>query len=124
MLADAEPHLAHRALASFVESYAVVADRLAAAPPNREIDVESFVLECFGAARQRRMQQRLRNSDSVSTEVLRNAIRAAAHRDLLGPDGVELVERRQAFAQELAELRSRLDKMQKLAREREEFTSE
>ena len=116
MLAEARPHLAHRALASFVETYAVVADRLAATPPELEIDADAFVLESFGVARQRRMQQRLRNSDSISTEVLRTALRAAAHRDLLGPGGAELAARRQAFAAELGELRARLAEMRGLAR--------
>jgi len=121
MLADAEPHLARRALASFVESYAVVADRLAGMPPEQQINEKTFVLESFGVARQRRMQQRLRNSDSVSTEVLRNALRAAAHRELLGPGGAELAERRQAFARELGELRARLAGMHKLASEHEDL---
>ncbi|MHC1563610.1 1-acyl-sn-glycerol-3-phosphate acyltransferase [Actinomycetospora sp. C-140] len=120
MLAQAEPHLAHRVLASFVEIYAVVADRLATTPPDATIDVNAFVLECFGVARQRLMQHRLRTSDSVSTEVVRTALQAAAHRQLLGAGGPELSRRRQEFARELGALRARLAEMAQLAREQEE----
>jgi glycerol-3-phosphate O-acyltransferase len=115
VLADASPHLAHRALHSFVESYAVVAEQLAARPPAEPLDEKAFVTECFGVARQRRLQQRLRSSDSISTEVLRTALRTAAHRDLLGPGGEELAQRRRAFATQLSELLGRLDRMRELA---------
>jgi glycerol-3-phosphate O-acyltransferase len=115
ILADARPHLAHRALHSFVEAYAVTATQLAAQPPAKKIDEAVFVKECFGVARQRRLQRRLRSSDSISTEVFRTALKVAAHRGLLGPGGKRLDERRQAFAAELAELLERLESMRDLA---------
>jgi len=115
ILADARPHLAHRALHSFVEAYYVTADRLAALPPADKVDETAFVKECFGVARQRRLQRRLRSSDSISTEVFRTALKVAAHRGLLGPGGDQLAQRRHAFAAELAELLSRLESMRDLA---------
>ena len=61
------------------------------------------------------MQRQLRSSDSISTEVFRTALKAAGHRDLLGPGGEDLAKRRRAFAGELAELLDRLEKMRDLA---------
>jgi glycerol-3-phosphate O-acyltransferase len=115
ILADARPHLAHRALHSFVEAYCVTAERLAAHPPARRIDENGFITECFGVARQRRMQRRLRSSDSISTDVFRTALKVAAHRNLMGPGGEDLARRRRAFADELAELLERLERMRDLA---------
>jgi glycerol-3-phosphate O-acyltransferase len=114
-LADARPHLAHRALYSFVETYYVTADRLAAHPPAERINDDMFITECFGVARQRRLQRRLRSSDSISTEVFRTALQLAAYRDLLDPGGEQLVRRRRVFAAELAELLERLEDMRDLA---------
>jgi glycerol-3-phosphate O-acyltransferase len=115
ILADARPHLAHRALHSFIEAYYVTADRLATQPPTAEVDEAAFVTECFGVARQRRLQRRLRSSDSISTEVFRTALKVATHRGLLGPGGGQLATRRRAFAAELAELLERLEGMRDLA---------
>jgi glycerol-3-phosphate O-acyltransferase len=115
ILADARPHLAHRALHSFVEAYYVTADRLATHPPTVEVDEAAFVKECFGVARQRRLQRRLRSSDSISTEVFRSALKVAAHRRLVEPGDEELAERRRAFAAELAEPLARLESMRDLA---------
>ncbi|MFY1621030.1 glycerol-3-phosphate 1-O-acyltransferase, partial [Micromonospora sp. WMMD736] len=115
ILASARPHLAHRALHSFIEAYFVTADRLAVHPPAKPIDENTFVTECLGFARQRRMQRRLRSSDSISTEVFRTALKVAAHRGLLGPGGEELARRRREFAAELAELLGRLESMRDLA---------
>lgn len=115
ILADARPHFAHRALHSFVEAYYVTADRLAALLPSADVDEAAFVQECFGVARQRRLQRRLRSSDSISTEVFRTALKVAAHRGLLGPADEQLVERRRAFAAELAGLLERMERMRDLA---------
>jgi glycerol-3-phosphate O-acyltransferase len=122
ILTNARPHLAHRALHSFVETYYVTADRLAAHPPAKKVDETAFIKECFGVARQRRLQQDLRSSDSTSTEVFRTALKVAAHRGLLGPGGEELATRRRAFAAELAELLERLDVMRDLAASDGEIT--
>jgi glycerol-3-phosphate O-acyltransferase len=115
ILADARPHLAHRALHSFVEAYYVTAERLSTRPPTAEVDEAAFVTECFGVARQRRLQRRLRSSDSISTEVFRTALKVATNRGLLRPGDEQLAERRRAFAAELAELLERLERMRELA---------
>jgi glycerol-3-phosphate O-acyltransferase len=115
MLTDAHPHVAHAALHSFIEAYYVTAERLAARLPAQRLDEKAFVAECFGVAQQRRLQRQLRSSDSISTEVFRTALKAAAHRDLLGPGGEDLARRRRAFASELAELLDRLEVLRDLA---------
>jgi glycerol-3-phosphate O-acyltransferase len=116
ILTDAHPHVAHAALHSFIEAYYITAQRLAARLPAQRVDEKAFIAECFGVARQRRMQRRLRSSDAISTEVFRTALKVAAHRDLLGPGGEDLAKRRRAFAGELAELLDRLEKMRDFAR--------
>jgi glycerol-3-phosphate O-acyltransferase len=93
----------------------VTADRLATRPATAEVDEAAFVTECYGVARQRRLQRRLRSSDSISTEVFRTALKIAAHRGLLGPGNEELAVRRHAFAAELAVLLERLESMRELA---------
>jgi glycerol-3-phosphate O-acyltransferase len=115
ILANARPHLAHRVLHSFVEAYYVTADRLSAHRPTADIDEAAFVKECFGVARQRRLQRRLRSSDSISTDVFRTALKVAAHRGLLGPSGEQLAQHRRAFTAELAELLARLENMRDMA---------
>ena len=115
ILTDAHPHVAHAALHSFIEAYYVTAERLASRLPAQRLDDKAFIAECFGVAQQRRLQRRLRSSDSISTEVFRTALKVAAHRDLLGPGGEDLAKRRQALARELAELLDRLEKMRDLA---------
>jgi glycerol-3-phosphate O-acyltransferase len=115
ILNDAQPHVAHAALYSFIEVYYITAERLAGRLPAQRLDEKAFIAECFGVAQQRRLQRQLRSSDSISTEVFGTALKVAAHRDLLGPGGEDLAKRRRAFARELAELLDRLEKMRDLA---------
>jgi glycerol-3-phosphate O-acyltransferase len=115
ILNDAQPHVAHAALHSFIEAYYITAERSAGRLPAQRLDEKAFIAECFGVAQQRRLQRQLRSSDSISTEVFGTALKAAAHRDLLGPGGEDLARRRRAFATELAELLDRLEKMRDLA---------
>jgi glycerol-3-phosphate O-acyltransferase len=115
MLAGTRPHLAHRVLHSFLEAYSVTAARLAERPSAKDIDEAAFVQECYGVSRQRRMQRRLRSSDSMSTEVFRTAMKLVAHRGLRGPGGAELSQQRHDFAAELAELLDRVERMRELA---------
>ena len=115
LLAGARPHLAHRVLHSFLEAYSVTAARLAERPPAKDVNEATFVQECYGISRQRRMQRRLRSSDSISTEVFRTAMKLVAHRGLRGPGGAELSQQRHDFATELAELLDRVERMRELA---------
>jgi glycerol-3-phosphate O-acyltransferase len=104
LLAGSRLHVADRVLRSFLEAYAVVAERLAARDAH-EVERNELLDECLGVARQYSLQRRLHSPESISKELFRNALRLAANRDLLRP-GDELAERRAAFAAEVgAEVR-------------------
>lgn len=96
-------YLAHRVVRSFLEAYLVVAEGLAARPATGPVDQEPFVAECLGVARQWRLQQRIGSTESVSAELFRSALRLAANRGLLEPEGNGTTERRSAFAAEVAD---------------------
>jgi glycerol-3-phosphate O-acyltransferase len=110
-LAETQPHLAHATLHAYFEAYYVTADRLAARPPEQPVQEKTFIKECFGYARQRYMQLQLQSSDAISTEVFKNALLVAAHRDLMGPGGSELAARRRQFASELEVILRRIEAM-------------
>ncbi len=94
--------IAHRVLRPFLESYYVVADRLAARDPRHPIDKNAFLDECGGVARQHVLQGRLRSPEAVSREVFTHAFELALNRDLIAPGRQELAVARQAFADEVA----------------------
>ncbi|TML96983.1 MAG: glycerol-3-phosphate 1-O-acyltransferase [Actinobacteria bacterium] len=108
------PHV----LGPFLEAYGLVADRLAARDPRREIDEDAFVRECLGVGRQYAMQQRLHDPESVSRELFRGALQLAANRDLVDPGRDEVRARRDAFAAEVAEILRRVDMIRAVARGR------
>ena len=114
---DSAPVLfAPQILGPFLEAYHVVADRLAAHDPRREVDEEAFLRECLGVGRQYALQSLLHSPESASRELLRGALRLAENRDLVDPGREELRERRLAFANEIAEVLRRLDVIRELAR--------
>ncbi len=94
--------IAHRVLPAFLEAYFIVADRLAAQPPDMPIVERSFLAQCTAVGRQYVLQKRLRNPECVSREVFGNALALAANRGLLQPGADELVSRRRRFAEESA----------------------
>ncbi|MFN8195305.1 MAG: 1-acyl-sn-glycerol-3-phosphate acyltransferase [Nocardioidaceae bacterium] len=93
--------LAHRVIGPFLEAYQVVADRLATREPAAPVDQDALVTESLGVARQRWLQHELHSPESISKDLMTNAIKLAANRDLLGPGGEELRVARQEFAAEL-----------------------
>jgi glycerol-3-phosphate O-acyltransferase len=94
--------LAHRVLRPFLESYLVVADRLAARDPREPVEQQNFIEECRGVGRQWVLQRRLHSPESVSRELFGTALRLARHRDLVDPGREELAGRRRAFLDEVA----------------------
>ncbi len=96
--------LAPRVLGPFIEAYEVVADRLAAHDPQTEVDERAFLGECVGVGRQYVMQLRLDSPESVSRELFRGALRLAANRNLVEPEGDDLRDARAAFAAEIADV--------------------
>jgi glycerol-3-phosphate O-acyltransferase len=96
--------LAPRVLASFLEAYLVVAERLAARDPDTEIDEDAFLGECLGVGHQYRLQRKLASTESISRELFATALKLAANRGLVEPGGEDLGARREAFRAEIAEL--------------------
>ncbi|MGZ4698684.1 MAG: glycerol-3-phosphate 1-O-acyltransferase [Nocardioides sp.] len=104
--------VAHRVLRSFVESYAVVADRLAQlgdAPAHPE----AVVKDCLGMGQQYRLQRRVTSAEAVSSHLFRTCLKLAANRDLLA-GGPGAAGRRAAFAAELADVLGRLEELNRV----------
>jgi glycerol-3-phosphate O-acyltransferase len=101
LLAHSRPLFAHRVLRGFLESYLVVAERLAARDPRAPLERSAFLAECVGVGRQWLAQRRLQSPESVSRELFGNALALAARRDLIDPGRDELQAARQAFADEV-----------------------
>jgi glycerol-3-phosphate O-acyltransferase len=95
--------LAHRVVGPFLEAYQVLADRLAARDPATPVDRDELVAECLRVARQRSLQQQLHSPESISKDLMLNAVKLAGNRDLLGPGGEELATARARFATELGD---------------------
>jgi len=100
-------------LASFLEAYLVVADRLAAHDPSRAVDEKAFLAECLGVAHQYRLQHRIASTESISRELFVTALKLAANRGLVEP-GDELAERRAEFRAEIETLVRRIGRIRAL----------
>ncbi len=93
--------IAHRVVGPFLESYQVVADRLATREPAAPVDEAALIIESLGVARQRWLQHDLHSPESISKDLMGNAVKLAGNRDLLEPGGAELRAAREGFAAEL-----------------------
>ncbi len=106
--------LAHRIVAPFLEAYAVLADRLAAAA-DAPVDSTALVAECIAVARQLVLQRTIHSPESVSKDLFTNALQLAGNRGLLDDDQPDVAQRRAAFAAELADVVRRVDVVRTLA---------
>jgi glycerol-3-phosphate O-acyltransferase len=100
--------VASRVLRSFIDAQLVVAERLAARPPERLVEDSEFLDECGGVGRQMLLQGRLHGPESLSRELFSGALKLAANLDLTDPGGDDLVQRRQEFAAHLHAVIARL----------------
>jgi len=100
--------VANRVLRSFLDAQLVVAERLIARPAHRPVSEKEFLAECRGVGQQMLLQGRLHGPESLSRELFASALKLAGNRDLLGPGGADLTQRRQAFAGRLHEDVARL----------------
>lgn len=107
------PHLAHLILRPFFDAYRVVADQLAAWPPDRPVIKDRLLQRCLGFGRQQVLQKKLHSAESVTLELFRNALELADHRGLLSGVGRDVRKKRQAFA---AHLREVVDDLERLSR--------
>ncbi|GAA4841200.1 glycerol-3-phosphate 1-O-acyltransferase [Actinomycetospora corticicola] len=117
LLADARFLVAPRTLRSFVDAQWVVATKLAALDPAREVDRKAFTAECLGLGRQMLRQGRVARPDSVSTELYASALDLAGNRGLLEDSSRE---DRAAFLAEIDEVRGRLVELARLEERRTE----
>ena len=85
-----------------------------AAPINRD----QLIAECLGVAHQRWLQRELHSPESISKDLMTNALRLADNRGLLSPGGDEVARARQAFADEVRETVRRVRTLRGLALER------
>lgn len=106
--------VAPRTLRSFVDAQRVVATKLAALDPATEIDRKAFTRECLGLGRQMLRQGRVARPDSVSTELYASALDLAGNRDLLGTGSGDLVAAREAFRDEIIQVRDRLVELSRI----------
>jgi glycerol-3-phosphate O-acyltransferase len=105
LIADAGFLVAHRVLRAFLDSYLVVADRLAARDPALPVDEKGFLTECVHVGRQLLLQRRVQSPESVSREIFATALKLARNRQLVepAPDAPDdLARRRRAFSEEIA----------------------
>jgi glycerol-3-phosphate O-acyltransferase len=109
------PLNAHRFLRSFLESYAVVADRLVAMGAAPLEDQDEFLKGCLALGRQYALQRRIRNPESISNVLFATGVRLARNRGLLEGEPEELVEGRRAFAEEIRRVINRVDAIEALA---------
>ncbi len=114
-LENARPLLAPRVLASFLDAYLVVAERLAGRDPELPVQKDVFVTRCLGVGEQWRLQGRLSSAESISRELFSNALKLADNRGLLNPQAAQLRERREQFADEVRALAQRVKKLRALA---------
>jgi glycerol-3-phosphate O-acyltransferase len=101
VLERSELLVANRVLRSFLDAQLVVAERLAARPPQDPVVDGEFLDECGGVGQQMLLQGRLHGPESLSRELFSSALKLAANLDLIGPGGGGLAQRRQAFAERL-----------------------
>lgn len=115
-LEQARPHVAHLVLRPFVEAYLVVAELLVAADAREPVEEDAFLADCLAVARQWHLQGRITSAESVSLELLGTALRLAAHRGLLDPEGEDPAERRRELLDELRDVAQRVEAIAARAR--------
>ncbi len=115
LLGKADMLVAHLVLRPFLDAYLVVADRLAAEPPDpAPVDETRLLADCLAVGQQWLLQHRITSAESVSLELFRTALRVAGKRQLL--IGRAEAAGRQEFRDEVAADVHRADAIAELAR--------
>jgi len=117
LLRRVRPFSAHRILRPFIEAYRVVGDALGQLAAEAAVDDAVFLPKCLALGKQYRLQRRIRSTESVSKVLLETALRLARNRNLTQPAD-DIVARRRAFADELADVSRRIDAIGALAASR------
>jgi glycerol-3-phosphate O-acyltransferase len=106
------PLVAQRALRSFIEAYAVVAEYLVSCGPVA-VETDAAAKACLGLGKQFKLQRRVTSSEAVSTHLFRNGLALAANRGLLAA-GADVLAKRVDFAAELDDVLTRLEEINSL----------
>ncbi len=115
LLTDTDLLLSHLVLRPYLDAYLVVADRLAAEPPDpAPVDEQRLLTDCLAVGQQWLLQHRITSAESVSLELFRTALRVAGKRGLLVGDADAGL--RQDFTDEVAADVRRADDIAELAR--------
>jgi len=115
LLTRADLLVAHLVLRPFLDAYLVVADRLAAEPPDPlPVDENRLLTDCLAVGQQWLLQHRITSAESVSLELFRTALRVAGKRGLLVGDADQ--GKRRDFTDEVAADVRRSDAIAELAR--------
>ena len=111
------PYAAHWVLRPILEAYQVTADALVAHDFRTEVDTKTLVSRDLALGEQYRAQRRIASPEAVSTVLFETAIRLAANRGLLEPGGIDVLQSRESFATEIAQLVERVGEIEELARD-------
>ncbi len=118
LLGKADMLVAHLVLRPFLDAYLVVADRLAAEPPDpAPVDENRLLTDCLAVGQQWLWQHRITSAESVSLELFRTALRVADSRGLL-VGNADAAGRRE-FTAEVADDVRRADAIAELARQQQ-----
>ena len=108
------PLIAQAVLRPYFEAYEIVADVLRDAPA--EIGEKELTKKALGVGNQYVAQNRVRSTESVSALLFATARQVAADQHLLEP-AADLVERRNAFRDELRDVLRDMDRVEQISRE-------
>jgi len=118
LLRSFRPFTSHRVLRPFLESYRVFADALLRVEARKEVDRDALTASCLGLGKQYQLQHFVYSASSVSKALFDTARNLAGNRGLLDHRDPEIEAKRQAFADEIADVNRRVQVVVALAASR------
>ncbi len=109
-----DPFQSPAVLRPFIEAYQVIADLIEQDAYHSKIDEEQLRKDAMALGKQYLLQGRINTAESVSNVLFESAIQLAANRKLFSA-GPDMVERRQAFAEEIRRYVGYLDSISAIA---------
>lgn len=102
-------------LRPFIDAYSVVAHQLSQLGESVTLDEERFLDRCLVVGQQWALQHEIASEESASVEMFQTALRLARHLGLVESEEPGLAVRRAAFAQEIVDIRNRIDRLARLS---------
>lgn len=118
LVTSRKPFAAHRTIHPFLETYQVVAEKLARWEPDVVFEETRFLAESLTLGKQFLLQRRVKSGASVSKVLFQTALKLAENRGLLAAGTPDLRERREAFAVEIRDALRRTEAISALAASR------